>query len=865
MMRVSWRWWVVLWLAGTGYGDEALRARYATLQYPPVLLENRPNAAFGPKYNPPSLMWPRPETLPHKAEGRYQVRLSQDPSFPPGATIESGERHWNIYNPHQRLAPGAWYWQVKDLKDPQGGWGPVTQFTLTGNEPVYDPPAFADWVGKAKAAHPRLLATPEELARLRTLYSQKQAQYDGYVANLQLDAWYQAKPALIYNAPETVEALRKKGLSEAEVLRYCNRKTFEQIAAEMRKIDGALRAYVLTGQPRFREMALDRFLQLYALYEDPALRPYTDGDFSLSEIATLSASLCDLLGDAVPAEVHARARERMEAQARKLYREYHGELELEPTSEHAWQTHVRTLLELSLALLGEVPEADEWCEYVYDLWIAKAPVDGLYDGGCAVGISYDMAHYKTLLEVPLRFGAYTGYDFFSIPWYRNVVDYYLYTTLPIHYSCGFGDYHSVRFHNAYYVNFVSLMGLLSNDPRADWFRQQSLAYDDRLKNAPARVESQADYPTFKTALILGTRSLLKWDEGTVWYLVKNGIFEYPSGDTAAVEASLAPAKAFKDTGVAMMHTELAHPERNLMVAFRSSPFGAAYHMHADQNSFNILYGGLPVFYRTGYYTSWADFHTLQSYRHTRAHNTVLPDGMSQSYTYLGFGAIEEFKTGKTISYVRGDASQAYQGQPLTNNAYIEQLQQYGVELSDRNGLGATSLTRFKRHLLLLRPSTVVVFDELEAREPTRWDWKIHALDPLRSTGPGQLAVTTSNATGRLLLCSDQPLTLSITDQFHAEAKDFLNNIGKKGYSIQPQWHATFSTAPSRRAYFLGVMQIEDKTQPPAPLYSMDGAVYAGDWQLEYEPATGVLSGRNRAGQSFRVQPRDNAYAVDVCE
>ncbi len=40
-----------------------------------------------------------------------------------------------------------------------------------------------------------------------------------------------------------------------------------------------------------------------------------------------------------------------------------------------------------------------------------------------------------------------------------------------------------------------------------------------------------------------------------------------------------------------MHTDLGNTSKNLMAAFRSSPFGSFNHAHADQNSFNILFGG----------------------------------------------------------------------------------------------------------------------------------------------------------------------------------------------------------------------------------------------------------------------------------
>jgi len=144
-----------------------------------------------------------------------------------------------------------------------------------------------------------------------------------------------------------------------------------------------------------------------------------------------------------------------------------------------------------------------------------------------------------------------------------------------------------------------------------------------------------------------------------------------------------------------MHTDLLQAENNLMISMRSSPFGSTSHAHADQNGFNIQFGGDKLFYNSGYRPSMGVPHYEQWFKATIGHNTVLIDGKGQPVgSGESYGWIPRFLHGETISYALGDASKAY------DNRFNER-QNAGVKL-------------FRRHLVFLRPSIVVIYDELEA-------------------------------------------------------------------------------------------------------------------------------------------------------
>lgn len=79
------------------------------------------------------------------------------------------------------------------------------------------------------------------------------------------------------------------------------------------------------------------------------------------------------------------------------------------------------------------------------------------------------------------------------------------------------------------------------------------------------------------------------DQDFSWFRIKTGSkLKTPM----PVDESVIPqAAVFPEGGVAYMHTTVQHEANDLMLSLRSSPFGPMGHAHADQNTFNIAYGG----------------------------------------------------------------------------------------------------------------------------------------------------------------------------------------------------------------------------------------------------------------------------------
>ena len=76
------------------------------------------------------------------------------------------------------------------------------------------------------------------------------------------------------------------------------------------------------------------------------------------------------------------------------------------------------------------------------------------------------------------------------------------------------------------------------------------------------------------------------------------------------------------------------------------------------------------------------------------------------YSTEGYGSVTRAMGGQHISYCLGDASHAYRS--ISNDPmWVDYFKQAGIEQTPENGFGATPLTKYRRHVLMLHPHTVI--------------------------------------------------------------------------------------------------------------------------------------------------------------
>ena len=760
----------LLFLAVTGQSQNIAGPAKAstTAIYPKIRIWTTPSMGEEPKFNSPSFQWPT------KKKANYSIRISSSKDFAK-EVIEKHGIPYAIFNPHKRLAPGNWYWQygVNDEK-----WNPIDSFTIKSSTRIFETPDPKILLANISSSHPRVLLKKEELnaIRLRVKGTKETAlilqEADGYLS------------MPVPNESSVLPSF--KGKDDFENTKIAS------IASKFGgwKVRNAIvafsEAYLLTGDGKYFNAAKKWMLEVSGW--DPN-GPSHINNFGDAGIMSGLAIGLDTFWDLLTNAERDRIIKHTTIRASQFYKLWIGQVESRSSSMHVWQHILHNLLQTTLAFRGEVPEADLWFEYCYELWIAQSPKMGEEDGAWFNGTSYFGMNMLSLIDVSSIYKELSGASFMGSPWFKNNPNWLIYSFPPGSVSDGFcndGERYSQPPIN--YSGYADAMARMFNLPYAEWYAQSL---------AKSQGKEVADDPEFR------------------WFRIRSGLkMKLPS---TVKEFNLPQATCFPDIGVAYMHSSLQKTQSDLMLSVRSSPYGPMAHAHADQNTFNISLGGKRLFYNTGYRPAMGDPHFLGFYKDTRGHNGILMDDKGQPFSDESYGWIPRFLHGNQISYAVGDASRAYSG-------------------TDEGGRTDSGLKLFRRHYLMLRPSTIVVYDELEADHPVIWSWLLHndnglTIDPLQKT------IAAKNEAGKALvsLFSSTPLDFQVTDQFSVPVDNWTNKIDEEGDTLvfKNQWHFKgISKEKVEKMRFLAIFQVKaDGKLETVSFINKGGVCTVGGWSV----------------------------------
>lgn len=743
--------------------------------------------------NPPPLLWPR--TVGKGVH--YDVRLSQDPTFRQGKIIASSGQPWAMFSPHKKLASGTWYWEYAVSGSGVPAWSKPNAFMITNTTPVFESPTANEMLAASPRSHPRVLVKADELEAFR----KRVRNLDAAVSVVNA-----AKKHLGQRLPTEQDGLPKRtGENKMQSEKHAS----DASKALGRRVYGVVSllsmAYLITGDEQFGRQAVRWALEV-AKWD----RAGISGENNLGDMYCMKAMVLaydsgyGILSEAEKQELLRGIRSR----AGHFFDGWVNRLEAELTSEHTWQHILYSATEAAVATLGELPESEQWLTYAYEVWLARAPTEGCSDGGWTVGVSYLGIEAESLIGMPTLFQNLTGVDFFRFPFYQNSVYYLIYDLPPRSFSDGFGDTHERgRGPRASHIRYAQALGTQLGDSYASWYVRKSLEG-------------------------MGKREL---EGGLDWNGL--GLDKERKLPPLSRPFALPQARAFRETGIVAMHTDLADTTHDLFVSFRSSPWGSFGHAHADQNTFNIVVDGERLFYSSGYKVSGQDEHVLGWYKHTRGHNGILIDAKGQPYGTEAYGWIPRYLHGEQITYSVGDASKAYDTKPAAKDGNRIS----DVEPKSTINFGKAGLTRFRRHVALLRPSTVVVYDELSADHDAEWSWLLHSMEKIRvEPDKQQLFGSAANARSRVDLFGSVPLKLEVTDHFAVPAVNWRGTTkdGEEVDYADNQWHLTAASArKTADMRFLAVIQISragDKSVFTEVAPDKNGWVRAGGWQIRAE-------------------------------
>jgi len=739
---------------------------------------------------------------------RFYFKLSQDPQMKVGV-VESGPKRWSFYNPFRTLAKGTWYWTygVATAESPDQPVWAKEVFSFVIDERAFAsaiPPTAEEALAaiKKRTRGPVAICTSEDIGHMLP-----DKTWPELVEQIRADARKAMRdgdrPVQIEISDKDYPAHLGKNPKDA----YFMVKLRSLFTVEERRVDWLLRGYLLTGDEQFKKLGVQRAIELehqrltrsYSILGKQVPLTYP-AFYNTVPLLMLDAFYTDL-----PAEQQRTFTATVLSLMDKKnagHPHLHDQLEHAHFNQHDWQGDIKNLIVGSAILCRYRPELDDWFKYAYELWLYRSPALSRSDGGSMDGNGYLGVHDEPLTYVNWMLYRLTGYNYFTYKrWFSGFPVYMSYMNVVGNPGVPYSDGGDGSPGVPYLTEILAYM--CPDNPANLW----------RFKSQGRREASE-----FSKDLVKGYKAmalLQMWKQ-----------FEAPDLSKARLPSEL--AAAFRDVGMSAMHSDILDLSRNLMVNFSSAVNGSFQHLHPSQNAFCVAYGGEPLFWRSGYYNGGA-IHDALSYKSSRAHNTIMVDGLMQGFDLGAYGWIPRFATGNRISYVLGDASHAYNGL----------FPKFGITEPDRprnpksnnrddfvtreNGYGKPGVTRFRRHLVMLRPRHVLIYDELEADKPVIWTFMLHSLQPTEQLGNSWFLTANGKGVGSARLFCNLTVKGSVTDQFFGIPVDEEN---KRGGRNPPNWHVSISTAdkvPATR--FLAVIEVlSGKSKPVEPVAEGNGRV-----------------------------------------
>ncbi len=723
----------------------------------------RPRDGATVSVNPPSLTWV------HDTRARfYEVQWSRDRAF----RNPTGVRpvRWCAYTHYRPLKPGTYFWRYRLWY--QGGnvseWSRVRRFTVPADAVVFPQPRLETLRERIGRRHPRLFFRADELAALRSW-----AQHEGRAVlealRADADRFIRRGPT---PEPKVMGTIRNP---ETRAFWWPNR---EQTLRACREAETIALVYLMTGEERYGNAARRWLLHLASWDSDGPTNFSLNCEAAkplLHRLPRVYDWIANDLSDSERRQVLAVIRRRaLDAWRSWEVREGNGHLNA-PYNSHGNRTWHK-LGECAIATLGEIPEAETWLDYAVTKFYAAYPVWSDDDGGWHEGLSYWAGYMYKFVWWAEAARTSLGIDVFRKPYFSRVGDYALYTAPPGSPDMGFGDL-SYRPPSARW-SFVPYFAIRTNNPYLAWWAD---AWHMQLKT---------DDPLVRV----------------LWARLRAINGKPP--------LNLPTSKVFRGTGVAVLNATLLDSASNVQIRFKSSPFGRQSHGHDPHNSFTLNAYGDQLLVNC-VYRDWhgSPFHTRWCWS-TRAHNAVLVDHRGQKpHSPDPYGRIVAWQFTRTIDYVAGEASAAYEGR----------------------------LQKFLRHMLFVKPDLVLIVDELVATRPSTLQWMFHALGPFRLDERNRrVRVNRSNASLTIDLVCPADLGFRQWSGFEPPPdRKFM-----RGRTFPTHWHLEVSTTePSRSAYQVAVLR------PQRASASRDLPPVRVEWRED----TLVVTVQRPGGENARVE------------
>ena len=621
---------------------------------------NRPLAGEDLDISPPGFCWWRAAPV---GEVFYRLRIENSGGE---LVYESGLLQDPVHIPKIVLPADRYVWRVDALNHQDE--------LLATREPqefsIADGALALPWIAPSKLLesvprqHPRLLFLRDNLPDIRTtLDLSRRAAYNDLraVADQALQLDLMTKPDFDKYDKTTEYPLRRTAYraSYHEFTRVYNRGM----------VPLAL-MYLLSGEEKYGQAAKKHLLNLLDWELDGVASLEQNFDEIGLRIARTAAQAYDWLFEILTDDERDTVKQMLLARGdQMLERLIRRDFLFKSAYSHDGRLP-GYLVEFSL-VLAEEERAKIWMDFAMRALLTVFPHWGGKDGGWAEGINYVLSYNDRFITPLQSLYVATGYDLWKKSYFRKMRHFLMYCVAPLGEITPFGDseHLSVTNRAGDVYSILQFHALRYEDPIVRWWME----FLDNDKENTQRLGVMH-------------RILL------------------PDELPPETPTMLAPDRAFFGVGWAALHSNIIDPERDLMCLFKSSPYGAVSHSHADQNSFAIMKGGKALANPSGarYPQHQSPFH-FQYTNLTIAHNAILINGQGQiDRDAAAHGRLVDFQSTPHIGYVAGDAQKCY----------------------------GDLIDYYVRHLILIRPSVILIVDDLAGPAPFEVDWLLHSREKI---------------------------------------------------------------------------------------------------------------------------------------
>ncbi len=588
-----------------------------TRHHHPHIDPRRPRDDTRPGTNPPVFAWKPPE-----GQESWGLVVARDPGLRDVA-LQVDDLTDPMFLPERAFEPGRYFWAWTC----QGERAETFEFDIGADAVVLEVPPADLWPARLPMDHPRIYVRPEDIDELR-------ASREG----IRAQAWGEVQALADELLGESHQIEEPPFLPDRNVDYDAFFRTWLPILWGSRRfVKGAellALAYLASGEREYARAACERMASI-SRWDPEGSSHIAHNDEAHMSVTWDGSKVVDWVWDEFTDSERALVIEQFRRRGEITYEHIHdhGTYGITRFGSHDGREIVFLAL-LGMVFHEHIPEARRWLEWLRPVLCGIWPVWAGDDGGWAEGPSYGLAYVNimTMFATALKRGV--GVDLYRRPFWTGHAQWRRWCFPPYAEWIGFGD-HSERWRSTWLGN-ARLVGRIERETGAHEVGDYVAAF--------LREAETLDEPEQRRTLQFSAQDYLS----------------APRGDEPRPPARDGMLRVFPVVGWAAVRSAIDDASRDVALIFRSSPYGAISHSHANHNDFIVHVAGKCLAMPSGYYDGYGSNHHTHWVWHTKAHNCVtLSDSGQIMRSYDAVGAVEHAFEDERVAYVRGTADAAY--------------------------------------------------------------------------------------------------------------------------------------------------------------------------------------------------------------